>query len=180
MPQIKSLILSQILLQDRKGLPELPWPASDVAPEHGRKTLWERKPRWSCPLSGPQRSTGCRIPQHARGLPLPANWLCHVPGQCMLFNLVTHSIFKQYIWAAEWGRRLSQNWSTKTQAHDRWKGFYTEKNYTSEISKNNKCLSYILQVLAFLLLLDSVAEDQQERGGDMQNYTSYYYYDLLE
>lgn len=90
--------------QDRKGLPELPWPAPDVAPEHGGETLWEREPRWGGPLSGPQRSAGGRIPQHAGGLPLPAHRMCHLSGQCTL--LEAHSPCSS---TAEWDRKWNQD-----------------------------------------------------------------------
>lgn len=76
-----------ILNQDCKGLSKLSRPAADLAPEHGKKTLWEGKPRWSGPLSGPQCSAGCRIPQYAGGLSLLANRLCHVSGQCEVTRL---------------------------------------------------------------------------------------------
>lgn len=78
---VSDLILCFMLNQDCKGLSKLSRPASDLAPEHGKKTLWEEKSRWSCPLPGPQCSTGCRIPQHAGGLSLLANRLRHLSGR---------------------------------------------------------------------------------------------------
>lgn len=82
--------------QDCKGLSKLSRPAADLAPKHGKKTLWEGKPRWSGPLSGPQCSTGCGIPQYAGGLSLLANRLCHVSGQCE----VTRLFNKMHLWGS--------------------------------------------------------------------------------
>lgn len=68
--------------QNCPGIPRLSRPAADMAAEHGWQTCRAGQSRRGCPVHGPRRCPGGRIPCPPRGQSPPACGLCVLPGKC--------------------------------------------------------------------------------------------------
>ena len=73
--------------QDSEGLPDISWPASDLAAEHGGETQQQEVLHWVGDVSGPRRCPGGRVSQHAGGSQVPACGQRHLPGRTRKYSL---------------------------------------------------------------------------------------------
>lgn len=80
--------------QDSKGLPDVSWPPSDLAAEHGREAQQQEVLHWVGYVSGPRCCPGGRISQHAGRSQVPACWQRHLPGTKPRY---THQINEEII-----------------------------------------------------------------------------------
>lgn len=93
--------------QDCEGLPDVSWPPSDLAAEHGREAQQQKVLHWVGYVSRPRCCPGGRVSQHAGGSQVPACWQRHLPGREYRY---THQISKELIvnTRSNWKKKRAQ------------------------------------------------------------------------